>query len=497
MLGAGALVSLLGWVREHRSERRERWAVRTGLAMLLLALIYAAGHARLLAQRESIQQGREAYARYGDPRLAERRRAEVRGWLLDCTGDDERALAGYQTVDGSIERSYPLGEAGANLIGSAGGERDFTIEALFAEQLRRPRSWFERGQLHPAGRDVQLTLCSGATRVAWRLLSEAGRPGAVVAQDVRTGALIAYAATGTANDAPLGIKQYAPPGSVFKLALAALWWESGMPDETPLECPSSIEVTPRATISNSGNAAYGTLAAPREVLVFSCNTAAVQMAQRMREELGSDAFVDAYGRFGFTPYASKSPSGTEQEFWATGSDRWRERMSPPPARIRISDETGKAEWAQLSIGQGPVDVTPLHISRFLQAIGNDGVMLPPTFEQRLAAKPPRGERVMSEETAARLQAAMLEVVDRGTARRVSPRLRGTGWNLGGKTGTAQVRGARDDGWFAGLIFDEQGEPAYTVAAYLRGGGPGGSGPATIAAGLAHYLATREPAEGAT
>jgi cell division protein FtsI/penicillin-binding protein 2 len=284
---------------------------------------------------------------------------------------------------------------------------------------------------------------------------------------------------------------------VFKLALAALWWESGMPDEMPLDCPSSIEVTPRATISNSGNAAYGTLAAPREVLVFSCNTAAVQMAQRMRDELGSEAFVDAYRRFGFTPYTSESPSGTEQPFWATGSDRWRERMSPPPARIRISGETGKAEWAQLSIGQGPVDVTPIHVSRFLQAIGNDGVMLPPTLEQRLADKPPRGERVMSEPTAERLQAAMLEVVERGTARRVGPRLRGTGWKLGGKTGTAQVRGARDDGWFAGLIFNEQGEPEYTVAAYLRGGGPGGSGPATIAAGLAHYLATRDSVGGGT
>jgi cell division protein FtsI/penicillin-binding protein 2 len=98
--------------------------------------------------------------------------------------------------------------------------------------------------------------------------------------------------------------------------------------------------------------------------------------------------------------------------------------------------------------------------------------------------------VMSAQTAERLQGAMLETVRSGTARSALPRMAGSGWALGGKTGTAQVAGRSDDGWFAGLVHDDRGVPRYTVVAYLRGGGPGGAGPTAIAAGLAS-LAARE------
>ena len=109
-LGAGAILALARWVRGAMGEQRERWAVRTAWGMLLLALVYAVGHARLLAGRETIEEGRALYARYGDPRLAELRRAEVRGWILDCTGEEEDALARYEEEEGEIERVYSLGK---------------------------------------------------------------------------------------------------------------------------------------------------------------------------------------------------------------------------------------------------------------------------------------------------------------------------------------------------------------------------------------------------
>lgn len=494
-LGVGAALWLLAWVRDAWREQHERWPVRVGLAMLLLAGVYAVGHARLLANAAELEEGRLRYARYGDPRRAELRRAEVRGWIRDCTGEPERSFALYRERNGEVERTYPTGEAAANLIGGGrdADQRDYTVERLYTEQLRAPRSFGEWGEPHPAGEDLRLTLCAGATERAWELLRATGKPGAVVVQDVETGALIAYAATGGPEQAPFGIQRYAPPGSVFKLALAAAWWESDLPPEQPIPCPASIQVTPRATISNARNRAYGTVIGPEGMLVPSCNTAAVWMAQQLRERVGADAVVNAYRRFGFTPYPKgEPPSGNETDFWATTSEPWASRMSPPPARIRIGENTGKAEWAQLAIGQGPVDVTPIHISRFLQAIGNGGVMLPPTLEWELAQSPPEGTRVMSRRTAERLQRAMRAVVDRGTARSVLPALEGTRWDLGGKTGTAQIPGAPDDGWFAGLIFDAEGKPSYTVVAYLRGGGPGGGEPAAIAAGLTRYLARQRP-----
>jgi membrane peptidoglycan carboxypeptidase len=490
LLGAGAAVWVFRWLKAAWRGTDERWPVRVAVGMLVLALVYGAGHVRLLAQRAKIEEGRQTYARYGDPRRTEERRAEVRGWMIDCTGDPAQALALYRRQNESVQRFYPLGEAGANFVGGGSGaeDRDYTMERLFASELRRPRDLSEAGQLHPAGTDLRFTLCSDLTGEAWRLLRATGRQGGVVVQEVGTGAVVAYAATGGPGDPPLGVRRYAPPGSVFKLALAALWWESGLPDQGPIPCPAQIQVTPRATISNAGGFGLGTVNGPAGMLVPSCNTSAVWMAMRMREQLGEQAFADAYGAYGFEPYTDQPPRDTTGAFWATDSRAWARRMSPSPSRIRLGAETGVAEWAQIAIGQGPVDVTLIGVSRFLQAIGNDGAMLPPTIEWERAERPADARQVMSAATARRLQAAMLEVVRSGTARSVAPRVAGSGWALGGKTGTAQVPGASDDGWFAGLMHDGEGRARYSVVVYLQGGGPGGGQPAAVAAELTRRLA---------
>jgi hypothetical protein len=491
-LGGAAAVWAAHWLRDALRERRERWAVRTAMGMLVLAGIYAAGHARLLIQRAQLEEGRQRYAVFGDPRLAEARRAEARGWLLDCTDRDDNALVRYARSGNTITRSFPLGEASANLIGGPDDSesRDFTLERLFLSHTRQPLSWSESGQLHPAGRDLRTTLCGDVTAAAWRSLRSAGLPGAVVVQEVETGAVLGYAATGGPEDAPLGVRRYAPPGSVFKLALAALWWESGLA-EIDLPCPASIRVSPRATISNAGGFSLPPVRVPEGMLVPSCNTTAVDMALRMREELGADAFEEAYRRFGFTPYEGNAPTGLDDEFWSTTSSAWRRRMSPPHSRLRLSESTGTDEWAQLAIGQGPVDVTVVAVSRFVQAIGNDGVMLQPTLERELAEQHGEGDRIMSAETSLHLQRAMRAVVERGTARSIARRLAGTGWQIGGKTGTAQIARRADDGWFAGLVFDSDDRPRYSVVVYLQGGGPGGGRPAAIASDVARSLVERD------
>jgi hypothetical protein len=494
LLGFGALLFVLDWLRANWRRTEERWTVRLALGMMLLALFYTAAHVRLLAQRAEIEAGRERYAVYGDPRRTELRRGEVRGWLLDCTGEQERALAMYRSRDGGIDREFPLGEAGANFVGGGAGaeDRDYTIETLFAPELRSPRSFLELGELHPAGTDLQLTLCRNVTAEAHRQLRQSGRQGAVVVQDVATGAVVAYAATGTADQPPLGVKQYSPAGSVFKLALAAVWWEHGLPDQITIPCPARIDVTPRASIGNFGGADLGSVNGPTGMLVPSCNTAAVWMALEARRRIGTEPFIEMYRRFGFLPYADRAPTDSIGDFWRTRSDAWTRRMTPSPSRLRMTEDTGPAEWAQLSIGQGPLDVTVLGVSRFVQSIANGGVLLPPTIERELASDPPRGERVMSAETAGKLQQAMRLVVEQGTGRAAQGILQGTRWRMGGKTGTAQVPGQPDNGWFAGILFSPEGEPRYTVVAFLVGGGPGGGQPTAIAASVAREIAQRTP-----
>jgi membrane peptidoglycan carboxypeptidase len=491
--GAGALLGMLAWLRSA-FRGGERWAVRLGIGMMLLAGLYAWGHTRLLAHRDEIEEGRLQYAKYGDPRQAELNRAEVRGWVLDCTGRDSAALAGYALTGGEVQRLYPLGEGGANLIG--GGDsaevRDYTVERTFAQHLRKPQGFRESTELHPAGTDLKLTVCSDATRQAWRLLKATGRQGTVIVQDVRTGALVAYAATGTASQPPYGIKRYSPPGSVFKLVLAAVWWDHGMGDRM-MSCPPYITVSGKK-IRNFESHEYASLEAPRGMLIVSCNTLAIQMALMERDQLGPEVVGRQFRSFGFIPYSDRAPRDTAQDFWSTSSPAWARRMTPPPSRVRFAARYSPFEWAQIAIGQGPVDVTPIGVSRFIQAIGNGGVMMQPTIEADRVPERPEGRRVMKPETAARLLDAMIGVVHKGTAISVAPMLEGTGWDLGGKTGTADIRrGAVPEGWFAGLIVGPDRKAKYTVVVLLHQGGQGGRLPAGVAAGMVRYFAAREAA----
>jgi cell division protein FtsI/penicillin-binding protein 2 len=97
---------------------------------------------------------------------------------------------------------------------------------------------------------------------------------------------------------------------------------------------------------------------------------------------------------------------------------------------------------------------------------------------------------LKETTAARLQTAMRGVVQRGSAQTIAHTLDGTGWQIGGKTGTGPGLGSTGppyDGWFAGLVFDPQGKARFTVATYVRHGGLGGENAAIISAQLARFL----------
>jgi hypothetical protein len=487
--GAGALIALARWVRAAIRERRERWAIRLALAMLVLAAVYAWGHARLLWNAEEITEGRMAWRRFGDPREAERNRGDVRGWILDCTGEDGRALARYGLRDGEVQRIFPLGEAGANLIGGGTGaeDRDYTIERLFARHLAKPIKFSEQGQLHAVGTDLRLTLCAEPTRAAWKLLDATNLNGSIIVQDVQTGAIVAYASTGRADDPPYGIKRYAPPGSVFKLALAALWWENDIP-EGRMPCPPYIQIG-NARIRNFESHEYPSLTVPTGMLRVSCNTAAVQMALDLRDRLGAEAFRDAYQRFGFVTYSGTPPATEPGEFWNTGNPAWAQRMTPPPVRVRFAQRFSRHEWGQIAIGQGPVDMTPLAVSRFMQAIGNSGVMLAPTLEWEQLEKRGEGRRIMKESTSRRLQQAMLTVVDSGTAVAANARFAGTGWDLAGKTGTADVAGApRPDAWFAGLMYGPDRRARYTIVVYLQRGGQGGRVAAPIAGEMTKFMA---------
>jgi beta-lactamase regulating signal transducer with metallopeptidase domain len=317
----------------------------------------------------------------------------------------------------------------------------------------------------PAG----LTLCAELGREAAGLLRGTGHAGAVIVQDVATGAVLVSTQSAAGGDS-VDVTRAALPASLWKLAIAAAWWDRGWPSEE-MECPASASVAGR-TISNPGLAPTRRIRVPEEMLVYSCNTAAVEMAVRLSRDGGTARLAAQLGRMGFPVAGPDAPEAADPSFWASTSPVFRRAMAPLAATVHVGD------LADLALGREAARLTPLHLSRFLQAVGNGGVMRSPTIEAALAGSG-GAVRVMEAATAAKLQRAMLRTVESGTAQAAAGTQPGA-WRLGGKTGTTGAR----DGWFVGLVFDPAGRPRYTVLTYLRHGGPGGERPTRLAAEVA-------------
>jgi hypothetical protein len=330
----------------------------------------------------------------------------------------------------------------------------------------------------------QGTVCAAANEEVARWLAARHLGGALVIQDVRTGALIAAAAL-PPPDAPAaapppavapevpggpgaGVDVNTPllPLSISKVLLAASWWEH--------------ETTIRAALP----AAHVDV---HEMLVTGSDAAGKEIAVDLRHALGNRRVFADLARFGF-PRCPEARPPADLAFWGALPPRWR-RLVPAGSCTAIRPEWSDAQWAAaLSIGESGFAVTLLHLSRFLQAIGNDGVMLRPVARDLAdeppalpsAGRPPALAVIVSAATARKVQAALIDNVRRGTATGIRGRL-GGGWLAGGKTGSGPFARRLLDGCFAGLVFDDRQGARYTVVSYVLRGGVGGGAAALLAA----------------
>ena len=333
----------------------------------------------------------------------------------------------------------------------------------------------------------QRAVCASANKRALELMSANRLKAIVVVQDVQTGALVAFAAS---HPSELDVTTPVSPLSLSKVLLSASWWDNRQPD-------SSFDSTKGDP--NAQNPAYRSRVTVHEMLIGGSDSAGRQAAVALRKSVGTEKVLGDFARYGF---GQRTGLSRDDRFWVELGPAWKVRLVPAPAYVSLSEETRDEEWAEtLSLGEINMSVTALHVSRFLQAVGNNGVMLTPAAREEQstpsAAKPalPRGEfnnsvRVTQERTALRLQSAMRDTVQRGTAKSIGKTLEDTGWQIGGKTGSGPAllpKGDLVDGWFAGLIFDPQGKARFTVVTFIRSGGYGGDNAAKISAALARYI----------
>jgi cell division protein FtsI/penicillin-binding protein 2 len=304
---------------------------------------------------------------------------------------------------------------------------------------------------------AQLAVCETANALAIDAMKSRRLEAVSVMQDVATGALVVFAAS-----QPSGLDVSTPvmPLSLSKVFLAASWWDNQQPD---------LNV--------------------HEMLVGGSDSSGRQVALALRKSAGTQKVLADFRKYGFN-------RGNES-FWVEVDPQWKKRLTPPPAYAKL-DRLNDDDWSSaLSIGESYMMTTALQVSRFLQGVGNNGLLCAPVARRTTkdgGHVPDTGcsapTRIVEETTARKLMAAMIDTVKRGTATRIANALEGIGWAIGGKTGTGGRAGApmnEQDGWFAGLVFDQQGKARYTVATFVRRGGLGGGSAAEISAQMARFV----------
>ncbi len=448
-------------------------------------------------------------------------RSLPRGWIFSADG------AVLAMNDRRGRRIYPLGRAAFHPVGFGGAiAKAAGVEAAAAEllrgeslgpEVRRQAFW---NDVH-SGPELTLTLRSELQREAYRLL--AGERGAVVVMDLHDGALLALASSpapqpGTASvsewlrlaraaDHPLRNRAlnttevYSPPGSVFKIvvAAAALTHRDAFDPGRKRRCHGYDS---ELRVSCAKGKAHGRVDLDR-ALTVSCNIYFANAAV----ELGIDRLRATATRFGFN-------AGTPLDLVA-GLPAAR---FVPGVSLAVATESSlrDRDLARVGYGQGPVSATPLDVARMGAAIAGGGVAVEPYLARSFGYSRPgpdggrqsawqrqvfesRTRQVLPAAVAARLNRSLRGVFDspEGTARslprlwhgaagwRLDKQSPGDGWRqvpMAGKTGSAwKTRNdGSDDAW---MVVWAPAEDARVLAAVLvEDAGEGGkvAGPIAVA-----------------
>ncbi|MFG2950257.1 peptidoglycan D,D-transpeptidase FtsI family protein [Streptomyces adustus] len=364
----------------------------------------------------------------------------------------EAITGSARTKDGDLRyrRTYTDGELYAAVTGYASQSYAPTqLEGIYQDllngtddRLRTVLDTVTDKRADPG--NVITTIDPAVQKAAYRALG--GNKGAAVAIDPKTGRILAVVSTpsydpssltdantaGTAwqrlttdADKPLtnrALRQPLPPGSTFKLVVAAAALENGLYTSVDQHTDSPDPYTLPGTttvLRNENTSAPCADATIRVALQYSCNNVFGHMAV----QLGQDKVRAMAEKFGFDDDSQDVPVRAYASVYPSGMD--------------------KAQTALSGIGQFDVTATPLQMAMVSAAIANDGKLVSPHMVAQITDgggdvlknydDEATGTQVVSSATAKQLRSAMQTVVEQGTGTNALI----DGVTVGGKTGTAQ------------------------------------------------------------
>ena len=423
--------------------------------------------------------------------------AHALGYIQELSGEE---------IKNGLYQQRRLGD----LIGKTGVEKVYeaTLVGTDGEALEivdsMGRSKGEIAKRDPEkGQNLILTLDYALQEKAEELLE--GREGAVVMMDPQTGEILALASYPTFDpnkfidrftpeewldlvtspEFPLENRairgQYAP-GSIFKLVIDLGALELGLVDEkTVFTCKGEIEIynEPFACWVKEGHGEMNLIQGIRN----SCNIYHYQVGKKMGiEEISRYAKMLGFGA-------------------RTGIDLPGEKIGlvPDPQWKR---EVRKERWQpgetiSVSIGQGPLLVTPIQVAIYTSIIANRGRKVTPHL---LNSKSQIGNKIFTEINTVEIESSTFETIIQGMWEVVNRG--GTGWaanvkgfDICGKTGSTQListekyeekkeeeeeeeEETKTHSWFTG--FAPRDNPKIVVTVLVEYGGMGGATAAPLA-----------------
>lgn len=363
-----------------------------------------------------------------------------------------KPVTGSEHVDGDLKykRTYTDGPLYAGVTGFGSQVRGWTqLEGIYQDvldgsddRLKDPADLITGEHAKPG--NVVTTIDPGVQKAAYSALGD--KKGAAVAVDPSTGEILGAVSTPSYDPGAISgsgtddaeswkklsddkeqptvnraLRQPLPPGSTFKLVVAAAALEDGTYSSVDEKTDSPDPYTLKGTstpMENENASAPCEDATLRDALRYSCNNVFAKLAT----DLGKDKVREQAEKFGFNDEKRDVPVRA--------------------AKSNYPDEMDEAQTGLTGIGQFDVTATPLQMAMVTQAIANGGELVDPHMVSQVqdsggdtlqSYQDAASHKVMSTDNAAQLQSAMRTVVNKGTGSNA----RIAGAQVGGKTGTAQ------------------------------------------------------------
>ncbi|MCX4909764.1 penicillin-binding protein 2 [Streptomyces sp. NBC_00878] len=388
-----------------------------------------------------------------------------------------------QTTGGDLKykRTYTDGSLYAAVTGYSSQVYGATqLEGIYQElldgtdnRLKGPLDTVTGERAGPG--DVVTTIDPDVQKAAYEALGD--KKGAAVAIDPKTGRILGVVSTPSYDPSVLSagdadawkkltkdpekpmtnraLRQPLPPGSTFKLVVAAAALEDGLyssvDTRTASQDPYTLPGTTRV-LENESKSAPCENASIRVALQYSCNNVFAKMAV----DLGQDKLKAMAEKFGFNDETQDMPVRAYESVYPSDMDR--------------------SSTALTGIGQFNVTATPLQMAMVSAAIANGGKLVSPHMVSQISDADgdvlenyddsTDTKEIVSSSTAEQLQSAMQTVVEEGTGTNA----RISGATVGGKTGTAQ-HGENNSqtpyAWFTSYAKDDSSGKEVAVAVVVE------------------------------